>query len=180
MLKTVSEQHPYYPTVLAPLLQAFDETENWEDGENAIRRMEKNEKEVGKINDPYLLNNMAVLRIEQGVEDPQKLANGIQWLKKSELYIPPGDADSLTNMNINFWIAALAKPDLEEARVYASRIAVPDSSISLDPWSKVRNWRFFRVWLKKNPKWEPEVKKMWTEQKDKLEAQQKGGQRGAS
>jgi hypothetical protein len=156
----------------------YDETENWEDGENAIRQMEKNEKEVSKINDRYLLNNIAALRIEQGVEDPQKLANGIQWLKKSERYIPPEDADSLTYMNINFWLAALAKPDLEEAKVYASRIAVPDSSISLDPWSKVRKWRFFRVWLKKNPKWEPAVERMWTPQRDKLEALKKGGPLG--
>lgn len=180
LLKTVSEHRPYDPTVLAPLLLAYDETENWEDGESAIRRMEKNEKEASKINDRDLLNNIAILRIEQGVEDPQKLANGIQWLKKSERYTSPGDADSLTNMNVNFWMAALAKPDLEEARVYASRIAVPDSSISLDPWFKVRNWRFFRVWLKKNPKWEPEVKRMWIEQRDRLQALQKGGPLGHS
>ena len=80
--------------------------------------------------------------------------------------------DALTYLSFNLWLASLAELDLPKAKEYASRISVPGSTVKLDPWKKVKSWRFFKLWLQKNPKLEPEVARMYEEQRIKLSAEQ--------
>jgi len=175
ILNKAFERDPYDAAVLGGLFYAYDETENWEEAESKIERLEKDEKRLSRLNDPDVLNIIGALRVQEGVEDPQKLANGIEWLRKSERLTVPDETERLTNLNVNFWLAAIAKGDMNEAKVYAARIPVRNSTVTLEPWSKVHRWRFFKIWLRKNPRSEPVVQKMWDESRNGLNKMQNGG-----
>lgn len=175
ILNKAFERDPYDAAVLGGLLYAYDETENWEEAESKIEKLEKDEKRLSLLNDPDVLNVIGALRVQEGVEDPQKLTNGIEWLRKSERLTAPDDTERLTNLNINFWLAAIAKGDMNEAKLCAARIPVHSSTVTLEPWSKVHQWRFFRIWLRKNPRSEPVVQRMWDESRNALNKMQNGG-----
>jgi chorismate mutase len=173
ILSGVLPRRPFDPEVLATLLHAYDQTENWEEGEMVLSKLEENPQELAKINDWDLLNNMAVIRIQEGIEDPRKLRTGTAWLERSRQFIPAGNADALTYFNLNCWLASLAEGDLQSARKYASSIAQPGSTASLDSWEKVSHWRFFKIWLKEHSSLKAEVKEMYSVQKKRIEDAQK-------
>ena len=168
------ELNPYDLDVTVPLLNAYDETDNWEEAEKRIVRLEQDEQQLSRINDSLLLNNIAVIRIQEGVDDPAKLESGANYLKRSAAFIRGDDEDSWTYFHINSWLAALAARDMTMARKEANQIAVKNSTVTLDEWYKVRKWRFFRQLFRQNARLEPEVAKMWEEQKKKLLAMRTG------
>jgi hypothetical protein len=63
------------------------------------------------------------------------------------------------------------------ARRFESAIDILNKAfeLTLEPWSKVHQWRFFRIWLRKNPRSEPVVQKMWDESRNTLNKMQNGG-----
>lgn len=168
------EPNPYDLAVIVPLLNAYDSTDNWDEAEKRILRLEQDDQKLNKTSDAALFNNVALIRIEEGVDDPVKLQSGINYLKRSSIFIRADDEDAWTYFHINSWLAALAARDMVMAEKEASQIAVRDSTVTLDEWYKVRRWKFFRHLLRKNPELELSIKKMWETQREKLDNMHKG------
>jgi len=154
------EDNLYDESVLTWLLNAYDETERWEDAKDLIVRLKRDEKRYRQLKDPMTYNNMAVVQIGLGLDDQELLEEARRNLERARQLVAGDDREALSYINFNFWEYWVVKNDFEQAQQYvASLRGLPHPK---DDWETAKkDWKIFRLYLSKNPTKERQVMAMW-------------------
>ena len=153
----------YDPSVIAPLLMAYNEVDDWESAEKTIEVLEQNDAALNGLRDAWVYLNIGSIRVQEALDDPNKLTTGMYWLKQAVQFVPPGDTEMRRDISLALWMASLTQRDLQSSRRYIAQAMVNSNPPAwLSSWEQLNESRFFRQLFTKFPELQTPVRAMWT------------------
>ncbi len=156
------EKDPYDEAILIQLLDAYAQTERWEESTNLVDRLQEDQRRFSGLRNPLTYNNMAASEIRHGLYDPKSLEQGYQHLKTALQLANQDDSELHGWIYLNFWDYWLVKGDLQQAKAYVTLLR-PLPSRPSAPWNIVSKSRFFHMYLTDHPERAPALRTMWEE-----------------
>jgi hypothetical protein len=136
--------HEYDPTILAPLLNALDEADDWVGGKQVLDRLQQQPGELLKIEDALTWNNLAVVETDVGVTDPAYLSLARQSLDRAAALVHEDDRENRRFILENFWILDVVTHRNAQAQErIKGLLALNDSSTPT--WDRVRDYKVLKV-----------------------------------
>jgi tetratricopeptide (TPR) repeat protein len=148
-LRRCFDADPYNPSAISPLLNAIDQSADYELGRQIVDELKIDSTKYDNIQDVLALNNIGLIEVDIGSQHSEYLPLAHRALEKARQLVPEGDEEDRRYIYQNLWLyAILTRNHLEAERSISELLRVNDPA--LDTWEQVAAYPFLKAFLATN------------------------------
>jgi hypothetical protein len=152
--------HEYDYSVLVPLLNALDMSDDWLEGKLVMDKLLQHPEKLSTLEDPLAWNNLAVVETDIGVTYPQYLELARESLDRAAGLVQEGNKETRRYILQNSWILGILEQNHSQAQAAVKELLTINDD-SIDIWDMVRRYKVFEVHFRSDPKGLSRRGEMW-------------------
>lgn len=150
LLKCLDDKHTYDKSVLIPLLEALNITDDWTDAEPVLQRLESNRQKFDQINDATVYRVIGAINVQLGlsrrssgmtVAGTEQMNKGFSLLKRALAITGENEYGTRVHIYNNFWIYHVANGQFREASEDVETIGRFPAGAKVWSWSNMETWQ---------------------------------------
>jgi tetratricopeptide (TPR) repeat protein len=148
--KCFDKDHIYDKSVLIPLLEALNLTDDWYDAKPILDKLRSDTQKFDEINDATVYRVIASIEIQSGLslrsrgelaDGNARMDRGFALLKEALEITQPNDYDTRVHILNNSWIYHISNGQVKEAQEDVKAIASLPEEAQVYGWSNIQSWQ---------------------------------------
>lgn len=149
-LRKCFDEKPYDKSVLIPLLESINLTDDWLEAEPVLKKLHSDERQFDGINDATVYRVIGAIEVQSGLslrsrgmakDGSERMNQGLDILRKAMELTAPNDFDTRVHILNNLWIYHIANDRAQEALQDVQAIERLPDDARVYSWSNMKNWQ---------------------------------------
>ena len=161
LMKCLDEKHMYDKSVLIPLLEAINITDDWSDAEPVLKRLRSDPQKFDQINDATVYRVIGAIDVQLGLSRRSKgqavdgsagMDQGFSLLKRALAIAGETEYGTRVHIYNNFWIYHIANGETRAALEDVRAIERFPEDAKVWSWSNMLSWQCMKDFAASNDK----------------------------
>jgi hypothetical protein len=148
--KCFDEKHTYDKSVLIPLLESINLTDDWDDAAPILKKLRSDPMKFDQINDATVYRVIGAIEVQSGlsqrstgipVEGSARMDQGFSLLKHALAITAPNDVGTRMHILNNLWLYHIANGQIPEALEDVEALERLSEDAKVYGWSNIQKWR---------------------------------------
>lgn len=150
-LQRCFEERPFEEPVVAALLLASDNADNWDAGQIVLDRLARDPTKATTFRDPITYNLIGVAALNLALARPEYRSYAERSFEQGMRIVTPDNLYAIWYLHFNKWRLLFANQD-SRADQEIALLKKLNPPADMDSWEKARTWKWFTILRTTNPK----------------------------